>query len=62
MSVRDDDLDEMARDFLAWCRDHRHLLGRDRMWPAFAAGWAYGHATGVDRAIEQMPSKEDNDK
>jgi hypothetical protein len=61
MTVHDEADDECRRDFHAWCARDR-LLGRDRLYPAFAAGWAYGHATGVDRAIEQTMSREDHDK
>jgi hypothetical protein len=39
---------EAERDFLRWCEERR-LLGRDRLWPAFEAGWALGFASAVDQ-------------
>lgn len=50
---------EIARDFETWCRDTR-MLGRDRMLPAFAAGWIAGYGTAVDRLAEQH--LEDHDR
>lgn len=48
---------EVMQDFLAWCERDR-LLGRDRLWPAFRAGWAFGYATATDRLAEQQRTKD----
>ncbi len=44
---------ECRKDFEEWCRDYRHL-GRDRLWPAFRAGWAFGFGTGTDQRHEKQ--------
>ena len=55
--------DKEARDdFMRWCSENRHLLGRDRLWPSFLAGWWLGHATAVDLLAEQHPATEDHDR
>lgn len=59
--MTDDDQDECRTDFLRWCERERHL-GRDRLFPAYRAGWIAGYGTAVDRVAEQQRVIEDHDR
>jgi hypothetical protein len=54
-----DDNAEIRTDFLQWCEDYR-LLGRDRLWPAYRAGWIAGYATAVDQVANQHQEHQDH--
>jgi hypothetical protein len=50
---------DIRRAFLVWCNETR-LLGRDRMIPAFTAGWHAGHAAAVDQTAHAAPEDDDH--
>lgn len=58
MTVKTDDTNDRAilEAFHAWCRANRHLLGRDRLWPAYGAVWWAGTYR-TDRS-PQCPAKD----
>lgn len=60
--MTDDDLDPIREDFHAWCRDHRAVLGRDRMRKPFEDGWRAGYAAGLREAARHQQPIEDHDR
>ena len=55
--MQQDDNAEIRTAFDEWCRECR-LLGRDRLWPAFRAGWR----AGFEAAAEQAPGPATEDR
>ena len=54
--------DRQARtDFETWCRECR-LLGRDRLQPAFVAGWRAGFEAAAEQMAGQHPATEGHDQ